>query len=369
MYPVSSTFLKTLATSHTMLAKVDVYYNGARTVANLPFSDGSVTVDRGSKTRRSLSLTVSDPKYLPWTAADKLAAYGQQLVVSRGIRFTNGAEEWVPLGTFRINEPSGDVLTGPVSITGTTAEADIIDDAFQTVTTTRGYNGCVDAITALIRQTLPSATITNLTVGQRNPSCAVAAWDAGSDRWDAVSQIALAMRAEIYVDAQNRFVIRDLPDVVNGSVAWDIAEGEGGTLISSSRSMPRTGVYNAVVASGENSASGMPPKSGVARDTDPASPTRWGGPFGKVTKFISSALWVSAADCQAAAEYALFDATAPNVQTSLESLPNPALEGNDIVRLIHAGRKERYLVQSLTVPLTPEGGFSIALRGGKEDAA
>ncbi|MFJ3248326.1 DUF5047 domain-containing protein [Streptomyces sp. NPDC086782] len=369
MYPISSTFLKTLATSHTMLARVDAFYNGQLTLSNVPFTDGSVTVDRASKTRRTLSLTVSDPKHLPWTAADKLAAYGQQLVVSRGIRFTNGAEEWVPLGTFRIDESSGDVLTGPVNITGTSAESNIIDDAFQTPTTTRGYGGCVDAITALIRQTLPSATITNLTAGQRNPTCAVAAWDAGAARWDAVSQIALAMRAEIYVDAQNRFVIRDLPDVVNGSVAWDIAEGEGGTLISSARSMPRTGVYNAVVASGENSASALPPKSGVARDTNPASPTRWGGPFGKVTKFISSALWISSGDCQAAAEYALFDATAPNVQTSLQSLPNPALEGNDIVRLIHAGRKERYLVQSLTVPLTAEGSFSINLRGGKDDAA
>jgi hypothetical protein len=369
MYPVSSTFLTTLATSHVMVARVDAFYNGQLVAANLPFSDGAVTVDRGSKTRRSLSLTVPDPKYLPRVEADTLAPYGQQLVVSRGIRFTNGAEEWVPLGTFRINEPGGDELLGPVSVTGASMECAVIDDKFPSPMTTRGYGGCVDAIEALIRQTLPSATIVNLTAGARNPACAVATWDAGADRWDAVVQIALAMRAEIYVDAQNRFVIRDLPDLINGSVAWDIADGEGGNLISSARSMPRTGVYNAVVASGENAASGAAPVSGFAKDLEPTSPTRWGGPFGRVTKFISSALWTSAADCTAAAEYALFDATAPNVQTSLESLPNPALEGNDIVRLSHVGRKERYLVQSLTVPLTPMGSFSLALRGGKEEAA
>lgn len=369
MYPVSATFLKTLSTSHVMLARVDAFYNGSLVAANLPLDSGSVTVDRGSKTRRTVSLTISDPKYFPWAELDPLAPYGQQLVVSRGIRFSNGAEEWVPLGTFRINEPSGDLHFGPITVTGASMECAVIDDQFQAPFSTAGYAGCVDAIEAIIRQTLPSATIVNLTADSRNPVCAVATWDAGGDRWDAVTQIARAMSAEIYVDAQNRFVITDLPDVVNGPVSWDIAEGEGGNLISSSKSMPRTGVYNAVVASGENAASGAAPVSGTAKDLNPTSPTRWGGPFGKVTKFISSALWVSAGACTAAAEYALFDAIAPNVQTSLSSLPNPALEGNDIVRVSHVGRKELFLVQSVTVPLTPDGGFSLNLRSGKEDAS
>jgi hypothetical protein len=369
MYAVSAQFLRTLATSHTMVARVDAFYNGSLVRANLPFTSGSVTVDRGSKTRRSLSLTIADPTLLPWTELDPLAPYGQRLVVSRGIRYTNGSEEWVPLGTFRINEPSGDTYFGPVNVTGTTAESDIVDDKFRVPTTTRGLGGCVDAIEYLIRQTLPDATIVNLTAGARNPTCAVATWDAGGDRWDAVAQIGLAMQASVFVDAQNRFVIRDLPDVVNGVVSWDIAEGEGGNLISSGRSMPRTGVCNGVLASGENAASGAAPVSALVVDNEPTSPTRWGGPFGKVTKTISSALWTSVAACQAAAGYALFDATAPNVQASIDTLPNPALEADDIVRLISAGRKERYIVQSLSVPLTADGDFSITLRGGKEEIA
>ncbi|MFI2213029.1 DUF5047 domain-containing protein [Streptomyces sp. NPDC020141] len=348
---------------------MDAFYNGTLQVSGLPFTDGSVTVDRGGKTRRSLSLTVASPKYIPWNATDPLAVYGQQLVVSRGVRFSNGTEEWVPLGTFRVNEPSGDTLYGPVSVSGTTMESAIIDDKFQVPTSTRGLGGGFDAIEALIRQTLPSATIVNLTAGTRNPTIGVADWDANTDRWDAVVQIATAMRADIYVDAVNRFVVTDRPNVLTGSVAWDIAEGEGGTLISSARRMSRTSVYNAVVATGENTASGTPPVSGVARDTDPTSPTRWGGPFGKVTKAISSALWTTAGDCQSAAEYALADAMAPNIQASADSLPNPALEASDIVRLVHAGRKERFLVQALTVPLTPDGDFSITLRGGKEEPA
>ncbi|MEV5319160.1 DUF5047 domain-containing protein [Streptomyces sp. NPDC052687] len=368
MYPISWTFRQTLTTSHTMVARVDAYYGGQLVMSGVPFSDGSVTVDRGSKTRRSISLTIPDPKHIPWSESALLAPYGQQLVAQRGIRYSNGTEEWVPLGTFRIDQTNGDVHLGPVTVTGTTMESAIIDDKFQVPTSTRGYGGCVDAIELLIRQTLPNAVIVNLTANSRNPACAVATWDAGADRWDAVVQIARAMNADIYVDAQNRFVITDLPDLVNGAVAWEVSDGEGGTLVSSSRSLPRTGVYNAVVASGENTSSGAAPVSAVARDENPSSPTRWGGPFGKVTKFISSALWATVGACQSAADYALFDATAPSVQVAIDTLPNPALEGNDIIRLTHPGRKERHIVQSLSIPLTADGDFSLTLRGGKEEA-
>jgi hypothetical protein len=368
MYPISTTFRQALTASHTISVQADAYYNGALTVANLPIADGSVTVDRGSKTRRSLSLTIADPKLLPWNATDPLAVYGQQIVVSRGIRYPNGAKEMVPLGTFRIDEPSGDVLTGPVTITGKSMECAIIDDAFSVPTSTRGLGNCVDAITYLIQQTLPTAAVVNETSDNRNPACAIVTWDAGADRWDSVTQIAKAMKAEIYVDALNRFVIRDIPNVLSSSVVWDIAEGEGGTLMSSARQMSRTAVFNAVVASGENTASGTAPVSATAKDTAPTSPTRWGGPFGKVTKRISSALWTTVPICQAAADAALFDAIAPNVQTSISAIPNPALEGGDVIRVAHAGRLELFLVQSLSVPLTAEGSFSITLRGGKGDA-
>ncbi|GAA3018416.1 hypothetical protein Sfulv_55290 [Streptomyces fulvorobeus] len=344
-------------------------YGGLVTVPDLPVMDGSVTVDRGSKVRRSLSLTVSDPKYLPFAELDPLAVYGQKLVVRRGIRFAGGLIEWVPLGTFRIDEPQGDTLLGPITLTGQSSECHIIDDKFMAPTSTRGYATCVTAMEYLIRQTLPDAVIVNETAGSRNPSCAVATWTAGADRWDAVQQIALSMQAEIYVDAVDRFVIADIPNVESSSVVWDIAEGEGGTLMAASRAMSRTAVFNAVVASGENTAAGSAPVSAVAYDSDPSSPTRWNGPFGHVPKHISSSLWLTVPQCQAAASYALFDATARNVSTYVSAIPNAALEAGNCLRLTYSGRKELAIAQSFTIPLTAEGSSSLTLRGGKEEAA
>lgn len=367
MYAVSSRFLQALTTSHSIVARADAFYEGALSLADLPIQDGAVTIDRGSKIRRTLSLTISDPKYLPWNALDPLAVYGQTLVVSRGIRFSNGITESVPLGTFRIEEPQGDVHFGPVTLTGKSSECHVIDDKFMTPKSTVGYGNCVDAITALIRETLPDSIIVNATADGRNPTCAITTWDANADRWDAVQQIALAMQADIYVDALDRFVIVDIPEVLSSRVVWDIAEGEGGTLMSASRQMSRTAVYNAVVASGENTASNSAPISAVAYDNDPNSPTRWGGPFGRVPKFISSSLWTGVGACQSAADYALFDAIAPNVATTIDSIPNPALEGGDCLRIAYASRKELFILQSAVVPLTAEGSFSVTLRGGKED--
>ncbi|MEV4037722.1 DUF5047 domain-containing protein [Streptomyces umbrinus] len=345
---------------------MDAYYDGELTASDIPIADGAVAVDRGSKTRRSLSLTVADLSYLPWDATDKLASYGQQLVVSRGIRFSHG-DEMIPLGTFRINEPQGDVHEGPVTLTGVTAEATVSDDVFMIPTSTRGYGNCIDAIEFLIRQTIPDAPIVNLTADGRNPVCPVATWDSGANRWDAVVQVATAMRAEIFVDVIGRFVLVDLPDPLAVPVVWDIAEGEGGTLISASRQMSRTSVFNAVVVSGENSAADTAPVSGVAYDNDPSSPTRWGGPYGRVPKMYSSSLVVTAGDAQSLANYMLADLTAPNLQTSISSIPNPALEAGDCIRVSYAGRKELFIAQSFSVPLTAEGAFPITLRGGKED--
>ncbi|WP_043468955.1 DUF5047 domain-containing protein [Kitasatospora sp. MBT66] len=367
MYAVSPRFLAALSNPHQVVTRIDAYLGGTLTAADLPHEGGSVTVDRGSKVRRQLALTIPDPGYLPWNPGDPLGVYGQQLVVQRGIRYPDGTTELVPLGTFRIDEPAGDPALGPVTVTGQSAEASVQDDRFTAPVSTSSYASTVTAITALIRETLPDAPVVNLTAGARDQSVAPITWDAQADRWDAVTQLATSMRAECYADATGRFVITDLPDLSTATPVWDVTEGPTGNLIKVSRKLARAGVYNAVIARGETSAgAGGPAVSGAAYDTDPTSPTRWGGPYGRVPRFYSSGLLTTTAACEAVAAALLRDATAPNVQTSLSSLPNPALEGADCLRLTYGGRHELVLVQSFTVPLDVDGDFAITLRASKE---
>ncbi|MFD8315899.1 DUF5047 domain-containing protein [Kitasatospora purpeofusca] len=367
MYPVSAAFLAALATPHQVVHRVDAYYGGVLTMADLPITGGTVTVDRGSKVRRTLSLELADPAYLPWSPTDPLAVYGQSLVVSRGIQFPDGTQEMCPLGTFRVDEPSGDVYTGPVTVTGRSAEAALQDDRFTAPRSTAGATSTVAMITALVTETMPDAVVVNLTAGTRDQSCAAVVWDAQADRWDAVAQLATSMQAEIYVDVLDRFVLVDAPDLETATPVWTVGEGPTGTLITVARKISRAGVYNAVVASGESTTSGVPPVSAMATDDDPASPTRWGGPYGRVPRFYASGLLVTEAQCAATAASMLRNALAPTMETSIACLPNPALEAGDCLRLSYAhGRVEDVLVQSLTVPLSVDGDFGITLRGSKE---
>ena len=63
---------------------------------------------------------------------------------------------------------------------------------------------------------------------------------------------------------------------------WRINEGSDGVLIGINTKVSRDGMYNAVQVVAQNAFPGDEPYAGDwVRDTDPTSPTRWGGPFGR----------------------------------------------------------------------------------------
>lgn len=366
-YPVSAAFTAALLASHHAVTQVDAYYNGALTQADIPFVDGTVTVDRGSGTRRSLSLTVADPGLLPWAATDTLAPYGQQLMVRCGIEL-GATVEWVPVGTFTVDSPTGDIDgLADLTLTGASSEVLLQQAPFTAAATTRGYSHCVDAITGLIRSVLPAAVVANLTGDGRNPAVGTVTWDAGSDRWDAITQIASAMSADVGVDAQDRFVITDIPAPSSAtSWVWDVTYG--GTLLTDQRSMTSDAVFNGVLVSGGNLSDNAPPVSYLATDTGTASPTRWGGPFGQRLKAVSNSLCTTVGACQALAQATLRDALAPNIAATIGVVPNPALDAGDVVRVVHSGdRRELCAIQSVTLPLAESGDCTLTMRGNHTD--
>lgn len=367
-YPVTAKFTAALLASHNAVVKADAYLGGTLTMANVPIEDGTVTVDRGSKIRRTLQLTVADTTLLPWGPTDTLAVYGQQLVVQAGIQYPEGTTEWVPLGTFTIDTPSGDADgLAQFTLTGSSSELLLQDAPFTAATSTTGYSGCVEAITSLIHAILPSAVVVNLTADGRDPVLATQTWDVGTDRWDAITQIATSMSAEIGCDAQNRFVITDIPDPSTATIAvWDVTYG--GTLMDDKRQMARANVYNGVRASGENTSDSAAPVSYLAVDSDTSSPTYWGGPFGQKLKTYSSSLLTTTAACTATATAMLRDAIAPNIAASVDVIPNPALDAGDIVRLVHGnGTKELCALQSMSFPLSVGGACTLTMRGNHTD--
>ncbi|MFD5384236.1 DUF5047 domain-containing protein [Streptomyces sp. NPDC127074] len=362
VYPVSDRFLAALAESHTPIVKVELFRPDGR-VETLDITGGSVTVDRGQATRRTCTVTLTDAALIPLTASDKLSIYGARLRISRGIQFADGAET-VPLGVFRLDSVDGDVDEGPVSLAGKSLEAVVSDDKFTVPYKATGT--AVGAVTALIQRSIPDAVVVNRAM---DASIGPRTWDVQGDPWTAVAECAAAIGAEVCADADGVFIIAELPDILATPPVWTIAAGEGGVYVKAQRGMSADGVRNGWLVSGENTETDVPPVSALVVDNDPTSPTYWSGPFGHRPDFYSSPTITTVPAATAAGSLKLRASVSPNASADISSLPNPALEPGDVLRVAYPdGKRELHQVQSFTVPLDVGGDFTIATISAKEDA-
>lgn len=363
MYPASARLLAAFSESHVPLFTADLFRPDGR-VESLEITGGGVKVDGKQAIRRTCTLMCADVKLIPRTASDKLATYGAQIRPSRGVDFGDGTSETVPLGVFRIETVDGDVDTGPVTITGKSLEAVIMDDKF--LTPWRAVGTAVGAITALIQRSLPSAyiiaTAPDAAIGPRT-------FDVEGDPWAAIDECASAIGAEVFADADGVFIIRVRPDLLAVPPVWEVAAGERGTMIKATRGMSSAGVFNGVQASGSNSETNSPPVVALVVDTDPTSPTYWGGAFGRRPTFYSSATLTTTAACTNAATLRLRTAVAPNATADITSLPNPALEAGDVIRARYSdGTAELHQVLAFPVPMELGADFTLSTVSAKEDA-
>lgn len=365
MYPPPSPrFLAMLVESHTPVTVVQLHRTDG-TVVELEHTAGSVTVDRSQAIRRTATVTVPDTSFIPRTPTEQLAIYGARLRIQRGIRYGDGHVELVPVFFGRVDAVDGDPDIGPVDIKASGLEAVVADDKFTAAYSIGKGVTAVTAITGLIQAAIPGAVVTNRATDQ---VIGARTWDAEGDRWAAAVECATAIGAEVYADADGQFVIAELPDMLTAPVSWQVDAGDHGALVSASRGYSRDGMYNWVVARGENTEEDTPPVTAVAADEDPTSPTYVYGPFGRVPTFYSSATLTTAALAQGAANKLLRDSLKPNATADLSSVPNPLLEPGDILRVTYgSGDRDLLQVESFSLDLVG-GDFSVACIGGREDA-
>lgn len=369
MLAVSPQWASALATDHGLAVKINVLYDGATLAEDIDFIDGSVKVDRGSDVRRSLSLSIADPALFPVNPTDELAVYGQQIYVERGFTYVDGSTELLPQGTFVITSVSGNIHTGPLSIEASGMEILLKRALWDSAQSTTGYATAATFLGFHIPDTIPGASFVDQSTGGAG-ALATKTWDVSTDKWSAMTEVAAAVGAELFCNANGTFILADIPDPDDLSVApaWDVTTGESGVMVSATMQLSADGVYNRVVVTGENTADNVPPVSGEARITDLGDPLRYGGPFGKVTQAYSSSLVTSTGQANATAAAMLLDSRAPNRTVSLQTVPNPALDAGDRIRVDYgpAALPEIHIVQSFSVPLSAsDGAFSIETVSGK----
>jgi len=382
MLPVSDRFLTALRGSHVTITTVDVWYNQALVVAGVPIVDGTITVDRTSKTRRSGTCTIGDPTFFPTFANSALAPYGAELNIKQGITFPDGTTEMISLGWFRIEDVYEE--TAPGQSNGGLPIVDFFDRSQAVIEASfldpidRSGQDVVSVGTRLIQDVVPYAAV------KFAPGLGDGTTPGGTtfdtDRWDAVSTIAGFLNAECYFDANGIAQYVPIPSlsqstptsaavwVMDASTPAAIAAGGSstGVLVQAQRTVSRSGVYNAVSCYGSSTGSGPPPV-GYACDTDPRSPTYYGpsatgnpqGPFGASTYRYTNSLITTIADAAVAAEAQLQNFLGLARSLSFTVCPNPALEAGDIVLVVYPdGKTELHLLDTFTIPLGPGEQFT-----------
>jgi hypothetical protein len=324
---------------------------------------GQVRADRGQRARRQLTASIPLSQ---WEDVPELNVISSRVLVEMGFDL-GGTSVVLPLGLFRVNELSRN-NAGELQLTGTSMESYVIEDTFEKETTYAIGSKCLDQLKAAILETLPEAKF------EVDPAINVATTlhkplQGTESRWDTVEAMAHMLSADVYCNSVGTFVVKPRPSMLNAQPVWRINEGSDGVLIGVNTKVSRDNMFNAVQVVAQNAFPGDEPYAGDwVRDTDPTSPTVWGGPFGRKSvritdpgiKFFDdmdplrspfSGAQIKDQCNKKAAELLLFY-LADERQINLSAIPNPALEPDDFVQIsMLDNREEIFLLTSITLPL------------------
>jgi Domain of unknown function (DUF5047) len=344
------------------MTRVEVWRDGlGQVIPDLAYSTGEVALDgTNNGVRGTLQLTAArDMSDVLW---DMLAPTGTEVVPYRGVKYIDGLIEWVPLGVFGIDSQSQSYdVDGTISLTCPDRWVRVQRSRFLRPTTTNG--GAVTEAIRLIRAAI-SVAYTNTATSTATTRPQV--WT--DDRAAATGELLKSAAAEAFFDRAGSLLARDLPRLTDAPV-WTVDAGASGVLVGATRSRDRARTFNIVIAIPESLDGAAPWPPQIAYDTDPASDTYVGGPFGQSPMPpYSSPLLTTAAQGLAAARAILSRVTGLASQVSIESSVNPALDPGDVISVVFpGGRTETHLIDTVTIPLDTDTPQKITTRSTRPE--
>lgn len=333
-------------------------------VIEIPITGGSVTFDSGSNVRRQGTVSLpNDPSYWPDNPFSVLSPWGTQIEVEFGITLPGGAVEYVPLMIGAITKTPWKIGgTDEISVTIADGCSYLADDRFDVNTSTTSTKTVVATITDFVKETRPDATVIDRTGDTK--ACPVI--DMQRDRLAGIVKLAESIGAEFFCDRVGNFVIAPQA-TVNDPMTFTLSGAD--LVISADYSADRDRIYNRVFVSGETNStsaggttSQTPPVTASAQDDDPESPTFYGGPFGRKSRFYVSALITTTAQAQSTAGALLEKARGLGRTVTFGTITDPTLDAGDVGLVTVRGRTEKHVTDSVTIPLKVGETQSIATR-------
>ena len=360
MLTSSALYAQSLPVPHARETRVEVFQGGVRVGDSdtnpllLPAS-GAVAASLTSRVTRTLQSMTFDPSLYPVVPTDLLSPYYSILKISSGIRYPNGSRELFPVFTGRIQDVDRNG-EGAVTVAASDLADDVIGDEFEQPQVSVTGADVTDEIRRLILQVLPDATFgTNDVPAGLTPALV---WD--SDRGKALDDLAAAVQGRWYALGDGSFVVRMYPYTTGVPVA-SLVDASGGLVMTASRSITRRGTANSVTVSSERF-DGNSPVRATVRDTDPTSPTYYGGPYGRRTQIIKVQTPLTQTDAQDLAAAQLAAATALVEQWDISTIPDHRLEPGDTINVSYRGLSSVQVIDRITYPLTTNGAMTLQTR-------
>ena len=166
-----------------------------------------------------------------------------------------------------------------------------------------------------------------------NRPCPSMSW--GESRIDAIYEIADAWPARLREGPDGVLYVLPPVPAITERPETTLTDGEAGTVIGVTRQGSRAGIFNRIVARGqEQDDAGQPRFQAIIDQT--TGPLRTSGPYGIVTKFFSSPLITSKQAALNSATTMLATSVRQKTTVPVTHTPNPTLTLDTPVELITA---------------------------------
>lgn len=346
-------FLAALGAGHGYSGRVESWLLGEK-VADITFESGSVKVTGRNRERRNIGDLKVKEALWPTLPTDPLSPYGMWLKAY--VDVTAGATGFpeVPVFAGPVQDADRTRWSGFVAVKAVDPFWRVNREAFEQLRPAPADQPIVDTILVLLREVYPDATLQDLTSSTATVPAGLA-WNPGQgSRGRAIDELAASIGAEVFarpteVWPAGDFVIRPLPQVTD-PVAWTIPDGDA-SIVEDDRTV-RSGakVVNRWIGTVERPDS--PPLTVTVTDDDPGSPTRYGGPMGKLVDFFSSPVIKTEAGMRVALEAKLVRSISLAAPRTITIPTNPALDAGDVLGIGVDGEDvENYIADDFGIAL------------------
>ena len=335
---VSATQKAALLGNHEMSTRVSAF-RGAQSLGDIPVIDLNVRATMSTRGGREAALTVD----YGLVADGLLNPLSDQVIIYTGIK--NVVE--VPIFTGRVDTRNSDE-SGRVEVPLMSRGTEIIRAEFEAPWPVSVPLNSTSETTRIILDVDPTWGVdTSRATPREIPANLVFEWDRGQ----ALDQIAQGASQIWQPDRTGGFTLYDNPYSIGPALASQsvvtLVDGENGATVRVSDAISREGIYNSITVVVER-VNNVEPIRVTVRDTDPASPTRWGGPFGKQNRVVKNQNPTNIADATLLALRILRQSLALQRSWRIEVPHLPILDPGDVFILWYRDEVTAQVVESLS---------------------